>query len=224
MIEYKTATCGEGTECRISKKRRRRLAIVSAIVAGFLALLFAVYFILSGAAPKEPDRDDIVLDYEFYEPDFFLTVEDIMKEPEYADVGWYITYTNEMGESVVILDDDYLKYGIGVELFSYYFAAIQSGNAKAYNALFCDEYIERNGAKSNFTPQRVYDIRIRLCNSEHPDDDTYLYTYEVDYKIMKNDGTFTRQIGSDMSRKQYFKIRSDSADTSIISIDTVYRG
>jgi len=206
------------------KERRRRLAVLAGAVAVMLILLFVAYLILQKVSPEEkPTAPE--LDYEFYEPDWSLTYEDVISEEAYIDVGWYMTYTNDRGESVAILDDDYLnKGGIGVELLSYYFAAIQSGDAKTYNALFGEEYLNEHGPHPDFTPQRIYDIRVRLCRTEKPDEDTDVFVYETAYKIMKNDGTFTRLIGSDMSRAQYITVVSGKDLPYISDVETNYKG
>ena len=201
---------------RHPNSRKRILVRIAVVVAAVLAVLVAAYLILARAADRTPE-----VDYEFFEPD--RTV-DIMQDPDYLEKGWSITYTSDAGETTVIEDDDYLKYGIGVELLSYYFSAIQDGDAETYNSLFGDEYIAVNGKHAGFTPQRVYDITIRLLYSESPNDGADLYTYEIGYKIMINDGTFTREIGSDMSRRQYFVVCSDASGVYIKSTASVYRG
>ena len=201
-----------------NSNRKKVLFRIVLIVAALLAVVFAAYLILSSASKKNVD-----LDYDFYEPDYTLTYEKMIEEPDYAERGWYITYTNDAGESVAILDDDYLSRGIGVELLSYYFAAIQSGDAQTYNSLFGDEYISVNGRHDPFTPQRIYDINVRFVESKRQSDDSFLYKYEIGYKIMRNDGTFTRLIGSDMSRPQYITIYSGDDDVYIKSVDTTYK-
>ena len=198
-------------------KRKRRLAVIAAVIAALLVVVTAAYFILGNIAGGEKDYG-----YKFYEPDWDA---DIMLDQDYLERGWYMTYTNEYGESVMILDDDYLRHGIGVELLSYYFAAVQSGDSDTYNSLFGDEYIKANGKHEPFTPQRIYDIRVRLLGSEQISDEgeATRYSYEVQFKIMKNDGTFTRLIGSDMSRIQYFTIYSSPDEIYIESIASSFR-
>ena len=204
---------------KAKKNRKRILAVFTAAVLLLLAVTAALYFILSRAAGKT-----IETDYEFYEPDWSKTAEDILSEPEYAEKGWYVTYTDDRGETVAILDDDYLRYGIGVELLSYYFAAIQSGDADTYNSLFGEEYLRINGAHPAFTPQRIYDIRVRLAGTQTFDDGSAAYRYEIGYKIMRNDGTFTTLVGSDMSRPQYLTVRAGSDGVYIEKAESQGRG
>ncbi len=204
-----------GTGVKAKKSRKKILAVIFTAVILLLAATAALYGILSGAVEKE-----LVTDYEFCDPDWSKTANEVMSEPEYADVGWYVTYTDDRGESVAILDDDYLRYGIGVELLSYYFAAVQSGDAGTYNSLFSAEYLAANGEHPAFTPQRIYDIKVRLLGSQTDDDGSTAYRYEIGYKIMKNDGTFTRLIGSDMSRPQYFTVRAASDGVYIEKVET----
>ena len=197
-----------------NRKRRRTLAVIAVSAAALLIAAAVLYFILSRAANK-----DIETDYEFSEPDYGLTLEDILAEPEYAELERNITYTNEFGESILISDGDYLKYGIGVKLLAYYFEAIQAGDAVTFNSLFSDEYRRVNGDRPDFTPQRVYDQTVRLLYAEHADNDD-VYRYEIGYKILKNDGTFNRLIGSDMSRPQFLTVRATADDVYIESVET----
>ncbi|MBQ7160399.1 MAG: hypothetical protein IJR90_01685 [Clostridia bacterium] len=199
---------------------RKRILITAAVSAALLLAAAAVlYFILSAAAKKELSPE-----YEFCEPDWDITADDIASEPDYAELGWYITYQNELGESVTILDDDYLKYGIGVELMSYYFAAIQAGDEDTYNSLFGGDYYAEHEKHGPFTPQRIYDIKLKLTGSQSNGDGTAVYTYEIGYKIMRNDGTFTTLIGSDMSRPQFVTVVAAPDDVYIEKIETQGRG
>ena len=196
--------------------RKKKLARIAIVVAAVLAALVVVYFILASAAKRRVETD-----YEFFEPDWSC---DIMTDPDYLAVGWAIDYTDDTGVTVRIEDDDYAKYGVGVQLLSYYFASIQAGDSETYNSLFEDEYLSVNGRHAAFTPQRIYDLKIRLVSEERLDATSKLYTYEIGYKIMKNDGTFTTEIGSDMSRPQYVTVIAGDSGVYIRSAASVYRG
>ncbi len=196
------------------KIRKKRLVTVLCVIAGILALLLIAYCVLSVIASREPDYG-----YEFYEPDWEC---DIMEDEEYLERGWYVTYTNELGESVAILDDNYAKFGTGVDFLSYYFAAIQSGDHETYNGLFGDEYYKKNNPVEKFTPQRIYDINIRLLNEEKIDDESFVVNYEIEYKIMRNDGTFRRDIGSDMARTQFLTLTFTEDDIFISGLTSVF--
>lgn len=209
-------------------KNKKIILIIASAVASLLAVLFIAYLILSAIASKEPDYG-----YEFYTPvwdsvkgeyvpDWSITPEDIQSEEDYIEKGWYITYINDMGEGVMILDNDYLKYGIGVEFLSYYFAAIQAGDHETYNAMFGDEYYKDHEPIDDFTPQRIYDISLRLLNEAELDEDTDIINYELSYKIMRNDGTFRRDIGSDMSRTQYLTVTVTIDDIYISGLTSVF--
>ncbi|MBQ3100022.1 MAG: hypothetical protein IJC50_03425 [Clostridia bacterium] len=196
------------------KVRKKRLINGLIIIGVLLALLAIAYVVLSIIASEEIDYG-----YEFYEPDWQC---DIMQDEEYLERGWHITYTNDMGESVAILDDNYAKFGIGVEFLSYYFAAIQSGDHEVYNGLFGDEYFEKNDPVETFTPQRIYDINIRFLSEEKIDDESFFVNYEIEYKIMRNDGTFRRDIGSDMARTQFLALKFTEDDIFISNISSVF--
>ena len=196
------------------KIRKKRLITALIILGAFLVLLGIAYVVLSIIASGE-----IEYGYEFYEPDWQC---DIMQDEEYLELGWHITYTNELGESVAILDDDYSRFGIGVDFLSYYFAAIQSGDSAVYNGLFGDEYFKKNDPVEPFTPQRIYDINVRFLNEEEIDDDSFIINYEIEYKIMRNDGTFRRDIGSDMARTQYIALTVTKDDMYISAMSSLF--
>ena len=216
-------------ELKSSKQKNRKIIlIVLSVITVLLVLLTVAYFILSAIASREPDYG-----YEFYAPvwdsekmeygpDWSTTLSDITSEEDYAETGWYITYVNDMGEAVMILDDDYLRHGIGVEYLSYYFAAIQAGDHETYNAMFGDEYYKDHKPVDEFTPQRIYDITVRLLNEAELDDETDVINYEISYKIMRNDGTFRRDIGSDMARTQYLTVTVTTDDIYISGLTSVF--
>lgn len=196
------------------KIRKKRLVAALCIIAGILVLLLSAYVVLSVIASREPDYG-----YEFYEPDWEY---DIMEDVEYLERGWHVTYTNELGESVAILDDNYAKFGTGVDFLSYYFAAIQSGDHETYNLLFGDEYYKDHDPVEAFTPQRIYDINVRFLNEQKIDDESFVVNYQIEYKIMRNDGTFRRDIGSDMARTQFLTLTFTEDDIFISGISSVF--
>ena len=60
----------------------------------------------------------------------------------------------------------------------------------------------------------IYDIRIQPYYSEETGENTYL----VEYRILKNNGTFRNDIGSKVSRAQLYTLVEEDGDYRIKSI------
>ena len=79
-------------------------------------------------------------------------------------------------------------------------------------------YFAHNREYIDIAPQRLYDITIEYIFEKDMTDPDYgevtKYVYEVSYKIMKNDGTFRNDLGSDGSRPLSLEI-VETSDTSI---------
>ena len=84
-------------------------------------------------------------------------------------------------------------------------------------------YKKELGNYVSFTPQRVYQKEVVYLYDERIDDDTFSITYSVDYNIMKNDGSFRRDIGSDMSRTQYITLYYNEEGAWIEEVKAEYR-
>jgi len=153
---------------------------------------------------------DKIAGYVFYEPNYH---EDIFADEEYMGKNRYITYTNG-AESFTVTDGNYARHGAPVAVLAQYIEGAVAGDAQAVNALFSDAYYEVNEPYERFTPQKIYDVEIEYLQSEEDGDDM-LYAYDVDYKIMRNNGTFRNDIESDASRTLVFVLR-ESADGILI--------
>ena len=70
-----------------------------------------------------------------------------------------------------------------------------------------DNYFKKNQPQAAFNPQMVYDIEIRYQGGEDQTNGDRLELYVLSYKIYQNDGSFHRDIGSDMSRDRVITLR-----------------
>ena len=204
-------------------KTRKRMIIIFAVIALLLAVLAAVSALLGHFAEKAAEGNRVGSDTEeryFYEP---KPGEDIENDEEYLEKIRDITYHDEYGRGILITDGDYLsKGGVGLQLLSYYFDAVKTGKSSVLNVLFSKEYLTENGEFPDFRPQRVYDINVQIESRETDEetgDTTIVYT--VWYKIMKNDGSFRRDIGRDSFKKQYFTVCETDDDVVITDISPV---
>lgn len=190
------------------------------IIKGFIIIcvILAIMFIASLILEKVvEDNNTPELDYEFYVP---LEDEEtnIYLDQEYMKKDRTLYYTDEMGQTWLITEGS-KNNSIGVTFFSLYFYALEQGDEDTLNGLLSDN-IEKY---DDFTMQRVYAKEVKYLQGEKIDDETYSIIYSLDYNIMKNDGSFRRDIGSDMSRTQYVTLYYNSEGAWIEDIKYEYR-
>ncbi len=192
--------------------KKAKILKVFAITGLLLALLFVISLVLEGIVNKNSETE---LDYEFYTP---TEEEDYFNDPDYLKKDRTLHYTDSMGQGWFI-DDNSSCGDIGAVFFRLYFLALEQGDADAFN----DMYKKELGTYTAFTPQRVYSKELVYLTDGKIDDDTFFITYSLDYNIMKNDGSFRRDIGSDMSRTQYITLYYTAEDAWIEEVKTEYR-
>lgn len=144
--------------------------------------------------------------YIFYEPDRDA---DIYADPDYQAVVSYLYYERD-GIKTCITDGNFEKYGRPVVFFAKYFDALKAGDTEAFNSLHSQRYFENNRECTDIAPQRLYDITLTYLFEKDMADEIYgevtKYVFETKYMIMKNDGTFRSDVGSDASRKLYLEL------------------
>lgn len=204
-----------------SKKAKKRLIIIILSIIGVIAILGATSMIIDFVEGKKEKEFEI--DYNFYPADFD---ENIFEDREYFDLvnAGFISYTDSSTNITVGIDKDKAgRYGTGVVFLVDMIYDIINGDHEAYNARFSDLYYKKHYRKDNFTMQKVYDVNITYVRSESIDDDSGNYTkslYVLEYKILKNNGTFRRDIGAG-SKKQYFTLKITDDNVIVDSVTTV---
>ena len=144
--------------------------------------------------------------------------EDYFGDVEYLKKDRTLHYTDSMGQGWYI-DDDSTCSEIGAIFFRLYFLALEEGDAAALNEMYKKDL----AVYTRFTPQRIYQKQLVYLYDEKIDDNTYSITYSLDYNIMKNDGSFRRDIGSDMSRTQYITLYYTEDDAWIEEVKSEHR-
>lgn len=192
--------------------KKKKLIKVFIITGISLLCLFILSLALEGVVRSGSTPE---LDYEFYVP---AETEKIFEDEAYLAKDRTLYYTDEMGQCWQITDSDNCS-DIGAKFFYLYFYCLENADAETFNSLFADSFEDYDP----FTAQRVYAKEVKYLYDEKTDDNTYSITYSLDYNIMKNDGSFRRDIGSDMSRTQYVTLCYNSDNVWIESIKTEYR-
>ncbi len=192
--------------------KKRKIVKVFVIIALLLALLFVLSLVLEGIVKKNSQSE---LDYKFYTP---VEEENYFEDPDYLNKDRTLHYTDSMGQRWFV-DEKSSCTDIGAVFFRLYFLALEQGDADSLNSM----YKKGLGEYSDFTPQRVYAKELVYLSDGKIDDDTFYITYSLDYNIMKNDGSFRRDIGSDMSRTQYITLYYTEDEAWIEEVKSEYR-
>ena len=179
-----------------------RLALIMGVLLVFLLILNSLDFSTLSDTKNEEEIEKVTdmtypPDY-FYEPDF---EKDIMSEKSYLSKDRGIYYTQ--GNETFYIEEDGYNLNKYSDFFKTYFSYIEKGDAEALNAICTENYFESVGKTEDFTMQRIYDRRVSAISSvviEDRENPYYGYTvllFEVSYKILRNDGTFRRDIAGD---------------------------
>lgn len=222
-----------GTDAPVSsdtkKKNKKQKIVLICVFLGFCIVGALSWFLLYGLPEKnsnpmfDPERleekDAIGMygstqSYIFYPIDHDL---DIMTEKEYLDLDRNLYYTRG-SETVAVTEDSYKYYSDDVLFFVEYFKLATAGEYEKYNALFTENYYESNEAYYSFTQQMIYDMHIEKLDEDNRDGTDY-YTYNVSYRIHKNNGTFRNDIESDASKKLLYTLVEENGTILIDSIN-----
>lgn len=149
----------------------------------------------------------------FYEADFSLSLEEHEGYAEYLELDRYLYY-KDGNETVGVLESNRDTFGGEVLFFEKYFDTIISGDSEAYNSLFTEKYYENHEKVSEFTPQMLYGMEIELL-SEQEENGILTFTFNVSYKIFRNNGTFRNDIYSDAVRPVYIEINDAEGEFKV---------
>ncbi len=205
------------------RRKKRGIIIAFAVMAGIVLLWYAVIpgiKALSGMIKDKSDGNtpksdymDRVVSHTFYPSNYS---EDIYADSDYMARDRRVAYT-EGGDTyyIDIGSDGFADHGAPLAFFGRYFDAVIAGEYEDYDKFFTDFYLENQKNKEQFTPQKLYDIDIRLINSKAENGYT-TYNYYVSFKIEKNTGTFRNDIGSNSARRVVYElVESDNGEVLI---------
>lgn len=151
---------------------------------------------------------------------------DIFTLGSYLEKPRYINYKTLGSQTVGITDEKYGRYGDGLEFLGQYFDALMHGDHELVNSMHSEEWLHSHGYYEEFTMQKIYDITVELLREyvTQIESGEYItvYDYAVSYKIMKNDGTFRRDIYSDSVRTLYFEVTDNDEELKINRTEYFY--
>ena len=143
---------------------------------------------------------------------------DIMEYDVYLNLNRTIMfYEKDSGVSYSVDSSNSKGLGADVELICKLIDAIVAGDDYTYNSFVNDTTKHKN----NFTQQQVYDILVTRDSIEQINSEGKTYTEYVimiEYKIHENNGTFRRDVESDVARPQYFVINNSTGEYKVMEI------
>ena len=190
-----------------NKKKLKKIILVSATVCLSVLLIIGIIATVSLLVlnkVSQNDNTEPTVSYQFFLPD---REANILEDEDYLQKDLIIKYSNGV-ETFPLAEKNSAEFGNGAAFFLEYFDALIGGEEDKMNSLYTDEYVSVHGKEDDFTMQRAYDMNVLYLGEKSTENSSYdvAYEYVVNYKIMRNDGTFRRDIPSDASRAQLFYI------------------
>lgn len=226
-------------------KSKARIKKILIIIFAALLILLALYFglkilleklISDKEQVKQADDYYMTSGFRNYYPEDYEA--DILSDKDYTSLDRNLMYTNQNGEKYNISDLGE-NTNEGQRFFTKYFDLLIGGRYKDYSSLFTDTYKEspdgfEKYTDRKFTSQRIYNINIKELARTDVSDASFKYEdkqcvfgfYEVSYKILKNDGTFRRDLPENGERPLIlelvtFDAGTDKEETYIKNLYTV---
>ncbi|MBQ7671374.1 MAG: hypothetical protein IJS45_11770 [Clostridia bacterium] len=201
------------------KNGKKVFAIWAAVFAVVAAAAVFVGIILprtadnnSGSA-NEAEYNNL---YDWFYDAKWVPLEEREDYEDYLDLNRFL-YFKDGNVTRGISDDNEQQFDEDTLFFKKYFAALEAGDASAYDALFSDAYIAEHGKTPEFTPQMTYDRTVERVSVDYFGG-TSSYTYNVSYKFFHNDGTFRRDVYSDAARTLYIVLDDSSGELKITEL------
>ena len=204
----------EERRIRSAKMRKKFLPILAIILTVMIVIPTVLTLILQGLQKDDTSggvQDVIYPDYYFHKP----YDGNILEYDAYLSLNRNVEfYDNIMGYGMMELitensGDRRLKF------IHQFLMTVINGDAEHYNTLFNENYYQNNAPQADFEQQMLYAMKVYFYSSEELGNGEHLYTYALDYKIRKNNGTYRRDILSDEIRTQFIVLHTYS-DGSIL--------
>ena len=193
------------------KKIKKKRMIIALIIVSVLGIIS--YVILENPEifeKKESKKatsmySDKLYSYIFHkcEDDF-----DVTSDEWYMQLDRSLHYKSG-NVSVMVLDEELGDYNNAVKFFKEYFDTVIAGDEDTYNTYFTDRYFEDNKPYVSFAPQMIYDIEVEQLSEKSNEDGTMNWSFNVKYKIHKNNGTFRNDLDSDSAKTLYYELIAD---------------
>lgn len=181
-----------------ARAKRMLLALLISLVA-LLLLNLIPFDKMESAVDDLPAETEPVVTYN----DNFFKIPDYDEDVTEDEI--YLTKYNRLltfesgGEASSVTAETAAAHGVVCQLFQSYMETLMAGDTAACDALFTDDYREKN-KPSDFAPQKIYDMQVKVVRSQFLENGDangaykgYTVSYcQVSYKIRDNNGTLRR--------------------------------
>ena len=208
----------------LKNKNKKRIIIVF-IVLSVLGIIS--YILLENPQLFEiGSKDKVTSMYsdELYSYNFYPCHEnfDVTTDERYMQLDRYIHYKNG-SVTEIVSEDDLDGYNDAIKFFVTYFKTVISGDEDTYNTYFTDRYYTIYDPYLSFKPQMIYDIEVEQLSEIFNDDGTTKWTFNIKYRIHRNNGSFRNDIDSDSSKTLYYELIGDRKGNVKIAYITYYK-
>ncbi len=202
------------------RRKKKILLIVMISIVGVMLVLYGVTLFLEHRMSSKAS-EETKIDYRFWQVDF---EENIYDDSEYVSLisEELFQYRDLTGVSIGIDRERAGEYNPEIRFFIDFLSAIIAGDYQNYNAMFSGRYYQNKTPVNAFTMQKVYDAYVSLVSVSNDSNGVSNYTkYEfiLEYKILKNNGSFRKDIGNG-SKKQHIVLTDREGKLKIDQIDT----
>ncbi len=202
----------EEEEAALKRKNKKKKMIAGVAIFAAVGIISGVLLALEPLA-KSVLGESLGMygsnkSYSNYTPDYDL---DVRTVSEYMELDRNI-YFKKGGEKFVVEESE--DNSPDLKFFIKYFDCAINGRYNEYNKMFTDNYYKTNEPYVRFAPQMIYDISIEKLSERYENGKTN-YTYNVTYRIYKNNGTFRNDIGSDGAKTLFFALVEDNGEIKI---------
>ena len=182
---------------KLQKRKLKRIILILFAVSAIFLALSIVLFNLPKERTESTDYTDALTNYEFYP----VLQENIFVDPDYTEEMRTVNFEDLTAgiKSYILTDENVSSFDPSVQFMYNYINFIINGDEVRFNACFSNAYYEKIYPKGDFTMQRLYDIKLYRVQ-EYSQDGYPVSVFKLEYKILKNDGTFRRDISSTSSR------------------------
>lgn len=182
--------------------KRRKIVKIILIVFAVIIVLYVATMALNPDELVDRWFSDDTSDLPPQNIEFYPADKDynIMADEEYLEYDRRISYYDpDSGATYWVEEEQVSTSEPFVQFFHSYFQTVIYGDALNYAEHFAPDY--EGELPDDFTMQMVYDIELRPHANSNGET-----CYIVNYKIHKNNGTFRRDIGSDVGREYLFTL------------------
>lgn len=194
----------EERRLRSQKMRKKAIPALTLILSVMIVIPVVLMLILQNIPTKDTNDDFVYPQYSFHKP----YDGDIMTYEKYLRRDRRIRYYDNMNGNGLMETIDENTTDPNLLFIRDYLQIVIQGDVEGYNALFNDTYFKDHEPQADFAQQMLYDITVYFYSTEGFDNGERLYSYALEYKILENNGTFRRDIGSDMMRQQFIVLRT----------------